>query len=149
MIIKRFLIFIAAIISILFGTIHYYFNYHPIYFEIENNYCITWKGDYLIPYKYNNLCVPKTDYIKIDRDKLFYIDIWFISPSDLLISSLKNGHIKEINMTNYNYITDSSNVIMDFDSIQPKVKFSFDYMTGLRHPFVWIREDSIYVRKFF
>ena len=102
---------IAIIISaiVLYALISPYIKQTVI--ESIDGYCMTIRGKYIIPYKYTKIMPPKEDYIKYQKSIWYGYEISYIDKTHLIIYYVDD--ISEINMPHFQYIIDSTYVLVD------------------------------------
>ncbi len=120
----------------------------PNHFKTDSDICVTVKGSYngcfFIPYEYNGLLPPKTDYIKAKSNNACGLTIDFLSTSSIVVRA-DLIDMWEINMSNIKCIIDSNNAYSNVESLKPIVRYTFPMDTYI-HPSIAERQnDSSYI----
>ena len=106
---------------------------------IYSDLCVTWKKNYIIPYKYNGFFPPKHNYIRNVDSKNIGIAVAFITPKDLIIY-IEKKNAYEINIEDYNYYieTDWSNIYKS----DYQMCYRIDNEDGFTNPNIYERKDN-------
>ncbi len=120
----------------------------PEHFQTENNICVTVKGSfngcYFIPYKYNSILPPKTDYIKAKSGHAGGLTVDFLSPTSVVLR-FDNVDMWKVNMSNIKYVIDSNDYYSHVESLYPVVRYIFPFDTYIHPSIAERKNDSTYI----
>ena len=106
--------------------------------ESIDGYCLTIRGEYLIPYKYTKIKPPQEDYIKFQKNNPHGFEIGYVDKTHLIIYDGKG--ISELNMPHIQYIIDSS--YSSIDTIF-QTRFTVGSIDNCFHPQICIHREGI------
>ena len=119
----------------------------PDHFKTESGICVTVKGSlngcYFIPYEYNSLLPPKTDYIKAKSIDACGLTIYYFSPSSIVVR-FDREDMWEIHMSNIKCVIDSSYDNSNLESLYPIVRYIFPLDTYIHPSIAETQKDSSY-----
>lgn len=147
---RRYIWFLVLLLLLLFipSTIFLFFIMKPEHFQTENNICVTVKGSfngcYFIPYKYNSILPPKTDYIKAKSGHAGGLTVDFLSPTNVVLR-FDNVDMWKVNMSNIKYVIDSNDYYSHVESLYPVVRYIFPFDTYIHPSIAERKNDSTYI----